>query len=106
MIYTEELTSRKKSGEIPQVLRKLGDGIENSPPPKDGNSDENQPIDLLLATNMLSVGVDIPRLGAMVVNGQPKQLSLKELLNIFLEYRELTIVKRTKYKLLDSYKTS
>tara|TARA_Y100001936_G_C16087749_1_gene683131 strand:- start:1519 stop:5082 length:3564 start_codon:yes stop_codon:yes gene_type:complete len=71
-LITEELTSRKKSGEIPQVLRKLGDGIENSLPPKDGNSDENQPIDLLLATNMLSVGVDIPRLGAMVVNGQPK----------------------------------
>ena len=34
-----------------------------------------------------------------IVNGQPKQLSLKELLNIFLEYRELTIIKRTKNEL-------
>ncbi len=34
-----------------------------------------------------------------LVEGQPKQLSLKELLNIFLEYRELTIIRRTKNKL-------
>ncbi len=59
-LYTEELTSRKSSGEIPDILRKLeitlGEG----------------PLDLLLATNMLSVGVDISRLGVMVVGGQPK----------------------------------
>ena len=71
-LITEELTSRKNSGEIPQILRKLSDGIEKSPPPVNGNSDDNQPVDLLLATNMLSVGVDIGRLGAMIVNGQPK----------------------------------
>ncbi len=34
-----------------------------------------------------------------IVNGQPKQLTLKELLKIFIEYRELTIIKRTKHKL-------
>ncbi|WP_269622064.1 DNA gyrase/topoisomerase IV subunit A [Prochlorococcus marinus] len=34
-----------------------------------------------------------------LVNGQPKQLSLKEYLLIFLEYRELTIQRRTKNKL-------
>jgi hypothetical protein len=71
-LITEELTSRKNSGEIPQILRKLSDGIKNTPPPVNGNLDDFQPIDLLLATNMLSVGVDIGRLGSMIVNGQPK----------------------------------
>lgn len=57
----EELTSRKASSEIPLILdalsRQRGDA---------------ECIDVLLASNMLSVGVDIPRLGLMLVNGQPK----------------------------------
>jgi hypothetical protein len=60
----EELTSRKPSSEIPQILEKLK--IEER---RDGL------IDILLASNMLSVGVDIPRLGLMLVNGQPKSMS-------------------------------
>ncbi len=34
-----------------------------------------------------------------IVDGQPKQLSLRLLLEKFIEYRELTLVKRTKYLL-------
>ncbi len=34
-----------------------------------------------------------------LVNGQPKQLSLREFLNTFLEYRENTIIRRTKFLL-------
>ena len=60
----EEMTSRKASSEIPKVLRRL-----EIPFGQSGS------IDTLLASNMLSVGVDIPRLGLMVVNGQPKTMS-------------------------------
>ncbi len=34
-----------------------------------------------------------------LVNGQPQQLSLRQLLNHFLEYRELTLLRRTRYAL-------
>ena len=60
----EELTSRKSSKEIPEILSKL-----------EKNSESDEFIDILLASNMLSVGVDIPRLGLMLVNGQPKSIS-------------------------------
>jgi hypothetical protein len=57
----EELTSWVPSSRIPEILDMLEE-------PKDsGNA-----VDILMATNMLSVGVDIRRLGLMVVNGQPK----------------------------------
>ncbi len=60
----EEMTSRKKSKEIPQILSRL-----------ELEKDDHDFIDILLATNMLSVGVDIPRLGLMLVTGQPKTMS-------------------------------
>jgi hypothetical protein len=56
-----ELTSRVSATEIPDILRDL-----SLPITKDGH------YDVTLASNMISVGVDVPRLGAMVVNGQPK----------------------------------
>jgi hypothetical protein len=63
-----ELTSRIASSDIPEVLDQLG--IVHDPErPKDGVP----PIDVLLATNMISVGLDVPRLGLMVAVGQPKR---------------------------------
>lgn len=59
-----ELTSRVESSAIPEVLRLLG---------KD--SGDPEAVDVALASNMISVGVDIPRLGLMVVNGQPKGIA-------------------------------
>lgn len=56
-----ELTSRIPSRDIPKIL-----GLLEQPARTDGA------LDVLLATNMISVGVDVPRLGLMVVNGQPK----------------------------------
>ncbi|MFI4971358.1 MAG: DISARM system helicase DrmA [Hyphomicrobiales bacterium] len=60
----DELTSRIDSWRIPALLKKL-----DNPFPR-GKSD--WPVDVLLATNMISVGVDIDRLGLMAVTGQPK----------------------------------
>ena len=78
--YLEELTSRMRSEQIPQTLDRLeavfdpqlaatrkemvkGKQFKNAP---------KKPLDVLLATNMISVGVDVKRLGLMVVAGQPK----------------------------------
>lgn len=63
-----ELSSRVPSRELPEKLSRLGIDLARSetdpfaPPPED----------VVLASNMISVGVDVPRLGLMVVNGQPK----------------------------------
>ena len=62
----KELTSREKSENI-------GDVIQNELKiPYSSNENDPQPYDFLLASNMISVGVDVARLGAMVVVGQPK----------------------------------
>lgn len=63
--YTEELTSRMSNSEITEIIQvKLKRGYT-----KDNHADV---FDYLLASNMISVGVDVGRLGAMVVAGQPK----------------------------------
>ena len=56
-----ELTSRASGREIPSYLRQLRIGLPN-----------RETAHALLATNMISVGVDIDRLGLMVMTGQPQ----------------------------------
>lgn len=62
----EELTSRMSNFEIPQILKKLE--IKCTDPDK-------RALNMCLATNMVSVGVDVSRLGLMTVTGQPKSFS-------------------------------
>ena len=62
-----ELTSRIPSDAITDVLQQLF----NSYP----GSKDRRPVDVCLATNMIQVGLDVPRLGLMVVVGQPKTTS-------------------------------
>lgn len=68
-LSSEELTSRRTADEIPKILERLEVRY-----PKSDTSDL-KPLDTLLATNMISVGVDVSRLGLMVVAGQPKTTS-------------------------------
>jgi hypothetical protein len=74
-----ELTSRVSNAEIPKYLDELEIPFDESYDTnvarltkKQRASGVPRPIDVVLATNMLSVGVDVSRLGLMVVNGQPK----------------------------------
>lgn len=59
-----EITSRMSSYDIPKKLSQL------ETPYTDGNC-----LDTAIATNMIAVGMDVDRLGLMVVTGQPKQNS-------------------------------
>lgn len=57
-----ELTSRQEAEELPKQLRALGRTIEES----------DSAVDVVLSSNMLSVGIDVPRLSLMLMVGQPK----------------------------------
>jgi hypothetical protein len=61
----KELSSRIPSNQIPEVLLELEAGLGGDP-------FAAEPAYAVLASNMISVGVDVPRLGLMAVNGQPK----------------------------------
>ena len=63
----DELTSRVSNKDIQKKLDQLEVKYK-----REWKKDETRSIDIVLATNMLSVGVDVDRLGLMVVNGQPK----------------------------------
>ena len=62
--FIEELTSRRTQADVRDMLYRLTI-----------RAADQGALDVVLATNMLSVGVDIPRLGLMLVNGQPKGVS-------------------------------
>jgi len=61
----KELTSREENSQIPKTLRNLDISCVNT----------KECIDLCLSTNMIQVGIDIPRLGLMTIVGQPKTTS-------------------------------
>jgi hypothetical protein len=60
----KEITSRMTSDKIAGLLREL-----------ESKKGERDCLDVAIATNMISVGLDIDRLGLMCVFGQPKQSS-------------------------------
>jgi len=61
---TAELYSRKKSHELKRTLARLKRSISDA-----------DCLDVCLTTNMFQVGIDVDRLGIMLINGQPKSNS-------------------------------
>ena len=66
----QELTSRKSAPEIKNIKENLTNKFK-----QDYDVGDKKAVDVLFATNMISVGVDIERLGLMMVNGLPKTSS-------------------------------
>ena len=62
LLSREELAAKRvDSSRIPEILKRL-----------DMDMDSGKACDALLCTNMFSVGVDVRRLGVMIMDGQPK----------------------------------
>lgn len=59
--FTMELTSRRRSDEIPKAIEQL-----------ETRYGSQGCVDICLASNIIEVGVDIERLGLMTIIGQPK----------------------------------
>ena len=69
----EELTSRISGSDVTASLAHLG--IQYPGEADAEGKVKEHPIDICLATNMISVGLDVSRLGLMTVAGQPKTTS-------------------------------
>ena len=71
IVNSDELTSRVSTTELNETLDKL-EKIEYS---KDNIDKKRYASNVLLATNMISVGIDVARLNVMLMVGQPKLTS-------------------------------
>lgn len=71
VVNADELTSRVSTTELNETLDKL-ERVEYS---KENIDNKKYASNILLATNMISVGIDVARLNVMLMVGQPKLTS-------------------------------
>jgi hypothetical protein len=64
LVQKQELTSQLNQQQLGEILDQLDMKVGQDP--------DNPAVDVVLSTNMISVGVDVGRLNTMIVNGQPK----------------------------------
>lgn len=74
---TQELTGRVESSKIKAVLKEIekefnAEKIEKG---QKGRTFLRDVVDLVMATNMISVGIDVGRLNIMLINGMPKNVA-------------------------------
>lgn len=76
-LRTEELTSRVESSRIKSILKELELPFDekNIVTSDKGYKYLKDVVDFVLATNMISVGIDISRLNVMLINGMPKNIA-------------------------------
>ena len=74
---TQELTSRVESTKIKSILSEIEKPFDphNIRRSATGNTYIDDVIDFVLATNMISVGIDISKLNVMLINGMPKNIA-------------------------------
>ncbi|HET8933818.1 MAG TPA: DISARM system helicase DrmA [Polyangiales bacterium] len=68
LLLPAELTSRESTERVKETKKRLSTRRANE-------AEGASPLDTVLASNMISVGLDVDRLGLMVVTGQPKTTS-------------------------------
>jgi len=69
-----ELTSRIESSNIKATLKRLEDDFTTEVSEK-GNEYVKDGLDFVLASNMISVGIDVSRLNVMLINGMPRNIA-------------------------------
>lgn len=71
---TRELTSRVQSNSIKSLLNEMENSFSLRKT-TNNNTYVADTVDLVLASNMFSVGIDIKRLNVMLMNGQPRNIA-------------------------------
>ncbi len=72
---TKELTSRIESTKIKNYLNELQANFKLKTSTSGKYDQVKDTVDIVLASNMFSVGIDISRLNIMLMNGQPKNIA-------------------------------